>query len=211
MNDGMNDTKRTEIDVRAFRKPDAEIEDYLLARWSPRAMSGAPLAEDLLWRLFEAARWAPSSINSQPWRFVYAHRDTPAWSPLFGLMTEKNQRWAKNAGVLVAVLSVESDAKSGRVLRTHSFDAGAAWENMALQGRAMGLVVHGMSGIDYDRARTVLQVPDGVSVEMMFAAGHPGEVSALPEDLREREKPNARWPVKELVSEGIYVPAVVPA
>jgi len=196
--------------IRALRATDAEIDEYLLARWSPRAMSGEPLADTMLWQLFEAARWAPSSINSQPWRFVYALRDTPAWEPMFDLLTDRNQRWVKHAAVLVAVLSVETDAASGRALRTHSFDAGAAWENIALQGSSLGLVVHGMSGLDYDRARTALNVPAGVTVEMMFAAGHPGKVADLPEDLQPKETPNGRRPVRELVSEGTYVPADTP-
>ena len=196
--------------VRTIRHPDAPIEELLLGRWSPRAMSGEPIADAELARLFEAARWAPSSGNSQPWRYVYGRRGTPAFDVLFGLLTEGNRRWAGQGALLAVVLAVDVDPRNGKVLRTNAYDAGAAWENLALQGCAMGLVVHGMQGFDYDRARSELQVPDGVSVLAMFAIGRPGASAALPEDLQKREVPSQRNPVATFAFEGIY-PAAAPS
>ncbi len=139
------------------RKAQYQIEDLILNRWSPRAMSGESIKHEDFLRLIEAARWAPSSYNGQPWRFIYAYRDSLAWAKLFDLMVPFNQDWAKKAAALVVVVSATNFEFNGKTARTHSFDAGAAWENIALQGWAMGLVVHGMEGFDYDRARKDLR------------------------------------------------------
>jgi nitroreductase len=170
-------------------------------------MSGEPIALADLLRLFEAARWAPSSGNNQPWRFVYALRDTPDWERFFGLLVESNRAWCLRAAALVVVLSKEmretADGKS-MLARTHSFDAGAAWGSLALQGTLAGLVVHGMQGFDYDRAAVELGVPAGYSVECMIAVGKHGRVEDLPEKLREREQPNDRRPLAETVFVGRF-------
>jgi nitroreductase len=187
-----------------IRKSDRPIEPLLLRRWSPRAMSGAPLSAADLATLFEAARWAPSSYNEQEWRFLYAHRQGAHWATFFDLLAEGNRAWCHQAGVLVVVLSHEVFARNGKPNRVHSFDTGAAFENLALQGSAMGLVVHGMMGFDYDRARTALQVPEDYAVEAMVAIGHPGDPADLPEGLRKIEAPSQRKPVADLVREGPF-------
>ena len=115
------------------RKPAHTILDLILNRHSPRAMSGEKFTEHELLQLFEAARWAPSSFNNQPWRFIYAHRETAAWKVLFDLMVPFNQSWAKDAAVLLVVVSSNLFEKTKKPSRTHSFDTGAAWENLALQ------------------------------------------------------------------------------
>ena len=120
-------------------------------------LSGEEIDEATLKTLFEAARWAPSSNNNQPWRFIYARRNTPYWNTLYGLMNEGNQIWAKNAAVLIVVIS-KTTFDSGKPARTHSYDAGAAWVSLALQGSLKNLVVHGMQGFDYDRAKKELQL-----------------------------------------------------
>ena len=185
------------------RVPDHEIEPHFVKRWSPRAMSGEPLSEADLMRLFEAARWAPSSGNSQPWRFVYARAGTPHFDRLFGLLKEGNRAWNARAGALIVALS-KNVLDNGRPLRTHSYDTGAAWMSLALQGFSMGLVVHGMGGFDYDRARSELGVPDDFTVDAMIAVGHPGKIEDLPERDRPREAPSGRRPVRELVFEGKF-------
>ena len=162
------------------------IEPLLLHRWSARAFSGEPVTDQELNQLFEAARWAPSSYNNQPWRFIYAKRDTPAWDSIFNLMVDFNKSWAHNAGALVVIVSADKTEK-GQPIRTHSFDTGAAWQNVGLQAASMGLVAHGMSGFDYARAREVLHVPEGYTVEAMFAIGHPGKVEDLPQQLQANE------------------------
>src|SRR6185437_5585799 len=126
---------------RAHRTPEYPIERLFIERWSPRAMNGEPLDNAELMRLFEAARWAPSTYNEQEWRFLYAPRDTPHWPAFFGLLMEANQAWCHRAAVLIVVLSHKVFARDGRPNPVHTFDSGAAFENLALQGAAMGLVV----------------------------------------------------------------------
>ena len=195
---------QSEIDVSKHRKARRPIDPLFLNRWSPRAMSGEEVSEQDLMILFEAARWAPSSYNNQPWRFLYARRNTDNWDLFFNLLGEGNQVWTKEAAVLVVVLSKKTLDHNGKPARTHSFDAGAAWENLALQGSQKGLVIHGMQGFDYDRARQVLNVPDDHQVEAMIAIGRPGKKEDLPERLREREVPSGRKEVAEIAFEGQF-------
>lgn len=191
-------------DPQAIRTPDHAIESIFIRRWSPRAMSGKPLAEAELMRLFEAARWAPSTYNEQEWRFLYAHRDTQHWAKFFGLLAEPNQAWCGAASVLVVVLSHKVFERNGKPNPVHTFDSGAAFENLALQGSEMGLVVHGMAGFDQDKARVELAVPEDFDVEAMIALGHPGDPADLPEEIREREQPSQRKPVREIICEGPF-------
>ena len=167
-------------------------------------MSGEPIELAELMRLFEAARWAPSAANVQPWRMLYARRDTPQWPLFFDLLVESNQVWCRNAAVLVLFVSRTINERTGKPAITNSFVTGAAWENFALQGSINGLVVHGMQGFDYERARKTLSIPDGFRVEAMGAVGRPGRTEDLPEPLRARETPNGRRPITELVFEGPF-------
>lgn len=191
-----------EIEAVEHREPKHEAHPLLVGRWSPRAMTGEELTNDELLSLFEAARWAPSSYNGQPWRFLYARRGTAEWDRFLGLLGDFNRQWAGDAAVLIVVLSRKTLEKNGKPSRTHSFDCGAAWQNLALQGSAMDLVIHGMEGFDYDEARRVLGVPDDHEVEAMVAVGRPGPREELPEKLRERETPSDRKPVREIAFEG---------
>lgn len=179
------------------------VEPQFLSRWSPRAMSGEPVAEESLLRLFEAAHWAPSGGNSQGWRFVYGIAGQPEFAPLFDLLADGNKIWCQRAGALIVVLS-QTVLDGGRPNPTHAFDAGAATMSLALQGNAMGLYVHTMGGFDADRARTSLAVPDSFAVNVMIAVGHPGRLEDLPERLREREIQSARRPVAELIFKGKF-------
>ena len=174
----------------------------LLERWSPRAMSGAPLTDAELHSLFEAARWAPSCFNDQPWVFLYARRDTEQWERFFGLLVEPNQVWCQRAGALLVVCGRRNFAHNGKPNRTFAFDCGSAWENLALQASNMHLVAHGMAGFDYDRARTELAVPADHDVLAMVALGRPGRVEDLPEKLRAKEMPSDRRPITEFAREG---------
>ena len=198
------DCMSKKAETMSTRKSQYKVDDTILNRWSPRAMSGESMSDEELMTLFEAARWAPSSYNSQPWRFIYAKRDTEHWDRLFNLMVEFNQSWTKNAAVLVVVISRDTFEFNNQLSRTHSFDTGAAWENLAMQASINGLVTHGMSGFDYDRAKTVLNIPDGYTVEAMIAIGKPGPLEVLPPDLQEGEKPSDRKKVGEFVFEGMF-------
>lgn len=192
------------IDISTYRQPEYPIEQLFLNRWSPRAMSGEELSDAELMPLFEAAKWAPSSYNNQPWRFLYARRNTPHWAQFFDLMIPGNQNWAKNAAVLVVIISKTTFDHDGNPSPTHTFDTGAAWANLALQATLRGLVTHGMQGFDYDKARQVLQVPADYTVEAMVAIGKPGNKDDLPERLRQREVPSGRKRLAEIVWEGPF-------
>jgi nitroreductase len=188
----------------AVRRAAHPIDTLFIDRWSPRAMTGEAISEEELLSLFEAARWAPSSYNNQPWRMIYARRDTPAWDGLFNLMIDFNQSWTKNAGALVLFISKKTFDHNGKPCQTHSFDTGAAWANFALQGWKMGLVVHGMEGFDYGRAKKELNIPDDYHVEALMAVGRHGDPSQLPDAMREKEKPNDRRPVEKTAFEGKF-------
>ena len=190
--------------VEDFRKADYPIEPLFVRRWSPRAMSGEPINEREMLTLFEAARWAPSTYNEQEWRFLYARRDTPQWPIFFGLLAEGNQQWCIRAALLSVIVAHKVFQRSGKPNPVHLFDCGAAFENLALQGTAMGLVVHGMQGFDFDKARTSLSVPHDYAVCAMFAVGRPGDPDQLAPETREREKPSPRKAVREIICEGKF-------
>lgn len=188
------------------RHADFHVESIFVRRWSPRAMSGQPISENEILTLFEAARWAPSTYNEQEWRFLYARRDTPNWRIFFDLLAEGNQQWCKQAALLGLIAAHKVFQRSGKPNPVHVFDAGLAFENLALQGTAMGLVVHGMQGFDFNKARTALGIPDDYAVAAMFAVGRPGDPDALAPELRQRETPSSRKPVGEIICEGRFKP-----
>ena len=144
-----------------------------LERWSPRAFTGEPRSKTDLLTMIEAARWAPSSYNSQPWRFIYARRDTVHWDRFLDLLVPFNRSWAATASALVILVSnslmrppgADKDVPS----HTHSFDTGTASGYFALQAYKMGWRVHGMVGFDQDRAFAELNVPVGYRVEAAYA------------------------------------------
>lgn len=192
------------IKIEDYRKADYPIEPLFVQRWSPRAMSGEALSENEILTLFEAARWAPSTYNEQEWRFLYARRGTPQWPDFFNLLVEGNRAWCQRAALLAVIVAHKVFEKTGKPNPVHLFDCGNAFENLALQGAAMGLVVHGMQGFDYGKARTALNVPEDYEVAAMFAAGRPGNPEDLPENLRGRETPSGRKPVRDLICEGPF-------
>jgi nitroreductase len=165
-------------------------------------MSGEEIPDGELRVLFEAARWAPSSNNNQPWRILYARRNTEYWPLFFSLLTESNQVWTRNAAALLVFISKTTFDHNNQPSITHSYDTGAAWENLALQGMLKGYVVHGMQGFDYKLARSVLNIPQEFNVEAMAAIGKPGNKEELPESLQERESPNNRRKLSETICEG---------
>jgi len=186
------------------RQADHPIDRLFLDRWSPRAMSGEEIPEADLMVLFEAARWAPSSYNNQPWRILYARRQSEHWPLFFDLLVDANKVWAKEAAALLLFVSKTTFDFNGQPSITHSFDTGAAWESLALQGALKGYVVHGMQGFDYERAKVALGIPEGFRVEAMAAVGKPGPKQALPEKLQEREAPSDRRKLGETICEGPF-------
>jgi nitroreductase len=189
------------INVKEHREAEYPVDDIFINRWSPRAMSGDPVSKDELMSLFEAARWAPSSFNNQSWRFLYSLKGSDTWDTFFDLLLEGTQTWVKNAGALVVILSKTTFDYNGKPSKTHAFDSGAAWQNFALQGSINGLVIHGMQGFDYDRAKSELQIPGEYEVQAMAAIGKPGDPDDLPEALREKDIPSGRKNVSEIALE----------
>src|SRR2546423_11521694 len=143
-------------DAQKHRKAEHPIESILLRRWSRRAMSGEPITDKEMMSLFEAARWAPSTYNEQEWRFLYARRDSAHWPVFMDLLMEANRVWCSKAALLCVVLARRTFTHDNQPNPVHLFDAGSAWENLALQATSMGLVSHGMAGFDFQKARTVL-------------------------------------------------------
>jgi nitroreductase len=186
------------------RQADHPVDDLFLDRWSPRAMTGEEMPEADLLTLFEAARWAPSSYNNQPWRILYARRGTEHWPLFLGLLVEGNRVWAKDAAALILFVSKTTFDHNGQPYPTHSFDTGAAWENFALQAALRGYAAHGMQGFDYERARTALRIPQVFRVEAMAAVGRPAPPDVLPAPLRAREAPSPRRKLSETICEGPF-------
>lgn len=191
-------------EIQAIRKPAYPIQSLILNRWSPRAMTGESLTDEELLPLFEAARWAPSSYNNQPWRFLYAKRETPQWNLFFDLLVPANQVWTKNAAVLLVAVSRDTFERNNKPAVTHSYDTGAAWMALALEGSARGLVVHGMSGFDYQKAKTSLHIPDGYTVEAMTAIGKRAKKEVLPPEVAQGEVPSTRKAIEEFAFVGRF-------
>jgi nitroreductase len=191
------------------RQADHPIDSLFLERWSPRAFDGSDVPDDDLLAIFEAARWAPSAFNSQPWRFLYAKRGGADWARFLSLLIPWNQGWAQSASLLVYILSDSlpfTDKETGAPAssHTHSFDTGAAWASLALQATRMGYHAHGMSGIQHERARAELAIPDRYRLEAACAIGRIGDPALLDEKLRAREHPSGRKPQAEFVHAGNF-------
>jgi len=191
------------------RSAEHPVDAQFLNRWSPRAYTKDAIPEADLLTMLEAARWAPSSYNSQPWRFIYARRDTPHWERFLGFLNEFNRSWAQHAAAIVIVLSKRTFLPPGAQAEvpspTHSFDAGTAWGYLALQASLSGWQAHGMAGIERDTIRAELQIPDDYAVEIGIAIGRPGDKSTLPEMLQARETPSPRSPLSAIAAEGRFI------
>ncbi|MEZ5557894.1 MAG: nitroreductase family protein [Pseudomonadales bacterium] len=200
----------TVLDINAVAARDVVLSKFqnlhpqFPGRWSPRAMTGLPLTESQLTTLIEAARWAPSCFNSQPWRFAYTLNGDDHWPLVLGTLMDANQSWARNAGALIAVASRRRFEHNDQPAPTHAFDAGAAWMSLALQAAHMGLVAHGMYGFDQAAAREALRLPELYELCAFVAVGHPGERDDLPERLRERETPSTRKALAEICCAGTF-------
>lgn len=185
------------------RIADSPVDPMFLDRWSPRAFSSQPVTEETLFSLFEAARWAPSSGNEQPWIYVYSTTDAERLRFL-SLLSEDN-RWASGAPVLAFAIARLIRTKTGKLNRHAQFDTGTSWGYLALEARKLGLYAHGMAGFDVGRSYEVLNAsPDQHEVMIAIAIGYYGDPAALVERDRTREKPNGRKPVSEFVFRGSF-------
>lgn len=201
MTDSLTSTEA--FSVKAART-EYGIEESLGRRWSPRAFSAEPVEREKLLRIFEAARWAPSSSNEQPWSFVVAtQEDVEGHERLASCLNERNRRWAGRAPVLMLSVARTRFVRNGNENRHAFHDVGLAVGNMLAQATAMGLQAHQMAGFDRDAAREKLGIPEGHEPVAAIALGYPGDPDDLPEELRGREStPRERKRVREFVFSG---------
>lgn len=172
-------------------------------RWSPRAFADKAVTEEQVLTVLEAARWAPSASNLQPWRFFYGIKGEPEFDTLLSLLVPFNEGWAKHAGALIFVTSVKTfDGERQNI--SNSFDAGSAFMSLALQAHALGLVTHGMGGVEYDKVPLVLGLPENLKVEAGIAIGYQGDASTLADFLQPREVPSQRQALSDMAFKGKF-------
>jgi nitroreductase len=183
------------------------VDPIFLSRWSRRALSPHPIPPAVMDALFEAARWAPSCFNAQPWLFVF-HDDEQTLEKARALIIPKNRVWAGRAPLLVFVFARRFDAASGKPLRTGAFDTGAAWFSLALQAHKLGLSARAMGGIDHEATYEAFGVPREQYESMAaVAVGYPGPASELPAELAARDVPSSRHAASAFAFRGRYQPA----
>lgn len=190
---------------RTIRTPDHPIDAMFVKRHSPRALSSRTLTEGDVLALLEAGRWAPSSMNGQPWRFIYALRGDAGFDAIVSAMIPFNQTWAGRAAALVVVTSVTTMTdKDGNVgpNPTAAYDAGAASFSVALQAHLNGLVAHQMTGYDAEALAQAVALPEGHQLNAIMALGYSGDKADLPDYMHAGETPNARKPLAELARRG---------
>lgn len=190
------------------RKADHPVADVFTARWSPRAFTDATMSKQDLLGLLEAARWAPSAFNAQPWRFIYALRGDAGWQPILDAILPFNQSWAKNASALVIIASATKFTAPGKTEASdngsHTFDAGTAWGYLALQAHMSGYAAHAMAGFDKAAMAKAVNLPEDHVLHAAVAIGTQGPASLLPEGLQAREVPSPRQPLDTLAVHGAF-------
>ena len=182
------------------------VQELIRERWSPRAWSEQAVSPEILRSLFEAARWAPSSNNEQPWAFVVGTKeDSETFGKILGTLVEFNQNWAKHAAVLVIAVSELAFAGNGNPNRNAFYDTGAAVSQLTTEATARGLFVHQMAGFDPRKAIEAFQIANGWEPIAAFTIGYPGDPQSLPQPLRDRElAPRKRKPIAEFVMSGSW-------
>ena len=200
------DTLTSPSDLSSLKAAQTQqpVAELIGRRWSPRAFSSREVTPEQVASLLEAARWAPSAYNEQPWRFIVASKaDSATYDKLLGSLMELNQMWARNAPVLILTLAKKTFTHNGTPNLYALHDAGMAAANLALQATALGLNAHFMAGFDKAAARTAFQIPDDYELGTAIAVGYAGDPSTLPERFRQAElAPRSRKPLAELVYSG---------
>lgn len=185
------------------------VEDLFLRRWSPRAFAEKPVSDDDLKKIFEAARWAASSYNEQPWRFFVGRRGDATYERIFDTLVEFNQGWAKSAPVLILSVGSNKFAQSGKPNQYSIHDTGAATANLSLQATALGLHTHSMAGFDHAKARKAFSVSENYDIGAVTALGYLGDPNTLHDRMRAQEiSPRQRRPLNEFVLTDWDTPAL---
>jgi len=176
------------------------VHELIRNRWSPRSFAAQPIAPEALNQVFEAASWAFSAMNAQPWQYIYAHKaDTEAFQKILGCLLPANQPWAKNAAVLIIALA-KTSFENGQPNVAAQHDLGAANATLMLEATALGLYGHLMGGFDRDKTRQEFSLPEELAPSVVIALGYIGEAEQLEEPALSREKAaRARKPVSEFV------------
>jgi nitroreductase len=179
------------------------VHDLIRHRWSPRAFSDKPVDREILASLFEAARWAPSSNNEQPWAYFVATKDNAEdFAKMVSVLVEFNADWAKNAPVLLLAVS-RLKFPNGNPNRNAFYDTGAATALLSVEATARGLAVHQMAGFDPAKAKQVFEIPEDCEPIAAIAVGFPGDPNSLSQKLQDRENaPRTRKPLTEFVMSG---------
>ncbi len=182
------------------------VHELIAQRWSPRAFSDRPVETRTILAVLEAARWAASSFNEQPWRFIVATReDEEGYDRMLECLVEFNQSWARTAPVLLISVASLHFERNGKENRCAVHDLGLATANLMLEATARGLFVHAMAGVDLDKVRETYDIPEGFVPVAAIALGYAGDPSVLPEELREGESaPRIRKPLKDLIFGGVW-------
>jgi nitroreductase len=176
--------------------------NYLLRqRWSPRAFADKRVEPEKLRSMLEAARWAPSSFNAQPWSFLVATKDEPAdYQRMLGCLVEFNQRWARSAPVLMISVATSAFTHNGKPNRHAFYDTGAAVAMLAVEATSLGLHLHQMAGFEPEKVREAYHVPATAEAVSAIAVGYLGDPASLSDDLRKKEEvPGQRRPLSEFV------------
>lgn len=177
-----------------------EIHPLLKRRWSPRSFTTQPVDKQALQRIFEAARWAPSSSNDQPWRFIVGQKGEKTWDMIFETLVDFNQKWAKLAPVLGLSIGNTISKKSGRPSKIYPYDVGQSMAYITFQAMQEGLFMHQMGGLDTDKAARLFNVPESFKVLTAFAIGHKGDPDLLEPDFEKMEKgERSRLELKEIL------------
>lgn len=183
--------------------PNHDVHELIARRWSPYGFDRRPVGELDLLALFEAARWAPSSYNEQPWRFIVAtQRDAGEFERLLSCLVEANQAWAQHAPVLALGVTSLKFARNGKPNKAAHHDLGLAAASLTLEATARGLAVHQMIGIVPERAKELYAIPEGFEALTALAMGYPGTADGK---FAERDRtPRARRPLEEFVFSGAF-------
>ncbi|MUV37682.1 hypothetical protein JNUCC1_01488 [Lentibacillus sp. JNUCC-1] len=192
----------TDHSIENTRIPEYDVDPLFIERWSPRSFTDKEIPKQVLHSVLEAAKWAPSASNWQPWRFIIAQTKADR-EKFHSFIFDSNRAWCEQAPVLILFISKKT-MPDGRPNPFHQMDTGAAWASIAFQAKMLGLATHGMGGFDREKAREVLEVPDEYEINHIAAIGYQGAAEALPEQFREREKPSSRNPLSEIVFEGEF-------
>lgn len=182
------------------------IDQRFVARWSPRSFDQSAVPSQDLLTMMEAARWAPSAYNVQPWRFLYSQRGDAHWNQYLSFLDPFNFTWAQNAGAIIILASstITPETDPAKPFPSYSFDAGSAWTHIALQAQKLGYHCHAMGGIHHDKIQQELDIPKTFSVEIAIAIGKIGDASLLPEDLKDKETPSTRQPLDSMAFNGAF-------